>query len=494
MRVRARFGGLIACGLLLGSTLLLVRGEPRVWGDSGIWLSVAARMLDGDRLYADVVDNKDPLFFYSYAAALWAGGPRAPSALDGLWFASAGVFMALMLDELRAGRVAVIAGFLAYPLALAAAWYEPGATMLGALAIAPAAAWLWLRGRYGLAGVIVGMAMLFKLNVGLVVAAPLVALLFFESGDRPWHRRLLGGAVGLAATLGGAVAVLAARGELRAYLDIIDYNVYYSAAALRSFGAPEGVRGHVDIVREYFLAAGKWQAPAAVGAVVVFLLTVVLAWTRNGHSLRALSSVAAATLAATLTTLALTALFGIHLQMLAYPAALMGATAVATTSIMLGERAGIAVALPFVIFAFWSCVKHESISEISLRPWTTTQVSTPGATLESARKTSFDGVDRVTYMVFGRNSEDGHAAFSGSELELVCRWFHQYPFYREQQFSETLECARRERPMLVLVTQSFYDPIPEPRWEAFVSGARRLLAARYEVVTEMGMSQVWKLR
>jgi hypothetical protein len=49
--------------------------------------------------------------------------------------------------------------------------------------------------------------------------------------------------------------------------------------------------------------------------------------------------------------------------------------------------------------------------------------------------------------------------------------------------------------MLVLVTQSFYDPMPgQLRWETFVDQAQRFLAARYEIVNEKGMSQVWKRR
>ena len=49
--------------------------------------------------------------------------------------------------------------------------------------------------------------------------------------------------------------------------------------------------------------------------------------------------------------------------------------------------------------------------------------------------------------------------------------------------------------MLVLVTTSLYDPMPgEPEWASFVSNARALLASRYQLVKEAGMSQVWKRR
>ena len=52
----------------------------------------------------------------------------------------------------------------------------------------------------------------------------------------------------------------------------------------------------------------------------------------------------------------------------------------------------------------------------------------------------------MPYLVLGGNSENGHAAFIGDELDLACRWFHLYPSSREAHFDETLECARREDP------------------------------------------------
>ena len=62
--------------------LVVVRGRPSLESDAGIFLSVAGRLLDGDRLYVDVLDNKDPLFYYSHAAALASRFSRLISAIE----------------------------------------------------------------------------------------------------------------------------------------------------------------------------------------------------------------------------------------------------------------------------------------------------------------------------------------------------------------------------------------------------------------------------
>ena len=113
--------------------------------DPGVFLSVAARLLEFDRLYADVFENKDPLFYYVYAAALWLGGWLSPFMLDAAWCALSSVSMALLLRERHAQRSAIVVGFVVYPLALAAGWYLVGLSTLGALAVAPRAPWLRLR-------------------------------------------------------------------------------------------------------------------------------------------------------------------------------------------------------------------------------------------------------------------------------------------------------------------------------------------------------------
>ena len=473
-----------------GVALAALRVKPQVWGDEGVWLSIGARLLRGDRLYVDVFDNKDPLFLYSYAAAMWVGGVRGPFVLEVIWLGVAALGMALALRALGVGVVAMLAGTLVYPFALTAGWYFPGATLMPALALAPVALWLWVRGSTIASGVVVVASMLFKLNLGLLVAAPMFALLVLGGEEAPRCRRALEWLAGALGALCAAALVLAGRGELHPYLDVIRYNLHYSNAGVNS----GGVRAHIGVVREFFAASGKWQLPAAELSVVVLLLVAGVGWLRLGPSFKKVSVVAVGALGAAFVTLGTTAIFVEHLQLLAYPAAL-GAAMTVVGLRGLWKPLGAAAAAACVVFALWSSLKLEDLAELTIKTWTVKPVSVPGLALESTRRRVYPEGERVTYAVLGRNTEDGNAAFVDRTMDLSCRYFHQYPFYREAQLSETIDCARRAQPMLILVTSSLYDPMPgEPRWTAFVASVRRLLAAQYELVTELGMSQVWRRR
>ncbi|MGH3129109.1 MAG: hypothetical protein ACRDPX_14400 [Gaiellaceae bacterium] len=494
--MRARWIGFGACALLYGFALVLLRGEPKATGDQGVLLSVAARMLDGDELYSEVIENKDPLVFYTYAGALGIGGWRGPFLLDGLWLAIAAVAIALLLRELRAPRVAVVTGFIVYPLALTSAWYLAGLTMLGGLAFVPLVPWAWLRGRYAMAGVFVAVVMLFKLNLAAVAVAPLLALVLLGVPEGSRLRQLLRAAGGLGASLLAAGVVLGVWAGLREYLETIGYNAHYANGLLASDDTLGRMREHFEIVLEFFRQSGRWQLPAAIIMLGVFAGVVVLCWTRLLRSLRPLASVSVATLLLTLLTLALTAYWFHHLQMLAYPATLVAATLVAALAASLGARAGAAGAALCVAFALWSSAKNEDGVDLS-RTWNTSPISVGADLLDDARGRYYGNFDKVTYMAFGGNSENAHAVFVEDGFELSCRWFHLYPVSLDRQFDETLDCGQQEAPMLVLVTLGFFDDrsAGETRWGSFVRGARRFLEANYEKVGEAHPGfQVWKRR
>jgi hypothetical protein len=491
--VPLRWIGIGAVALGLGFALVLLRGEPSVASDQGVFISVAARLLDGDRLYSQVVDNKDPLFFYTYAAALWIGGWRGPFLLDGIWLGLAALAVALLARELRAPRSVVVASFLVYPLALTSGWYLVGMSMLAALAIAPLAPWLWLRGNFAWSGAAVATAMLFKLNLAPVVAGPLLAFVVLGAPSSERSKSLVRAAAGLGSVFGAVGVILALRGELSSYLQTINYNFHYSNARYPHAGALEQLRRHLAVPFDYFHYAGRWQLPLTTLILVAFAAAFVVAWrARRSHAVL-LAAAAGATLVLTLGVLAITAYWREHLQMLAYPATLIGAAILAVLSTTRWSKLGAIGACAFVAFALWSSLKNPGGLEISTA-WRTKPISAGAIALERARKRFDPQAQRVPYMVFGSNSENGHAAFIGHQFDLVCRWFQLYPFSSPDQFDETSRCARRQRPEFVLVTLGYFDtPDDGSAWAEFVANTRTFLDDGYKLVEEEAPGfQVWR--
>jgi hypothetical protein len=491
--VRSAGVGVLALGL--GLALVLLRGDPYVASDQGVFLSVAGRMLDGDHLYAEVFDNKDPLFFYTYAGALWVGGWRGPFLLDAIWVGLAGVSVALLARRIGAPRSAGVASFFVYPLALTAGWYLVGLSMLAALAVVPLAPWFWLRGRFAWAGVVVAVVMLLKLNLAPLALAPLGALVALGAPEERRRRALAQGVFGLGGALAAASAFLGVRGELGSYLGAITHNVHYSSARTTADGTVGRAVEHLRVAWDFFYRAGRWQAPLAVLVLVAFAVAFGLAWARGTRPERLLGAVAAATLVSAFAVLALTAYWWEHLQLLACPATLVAASLIWRADASFGRRSGAVAATVVTLFAGWSTLKDDGSRDVSTL-WTSPPISPGAIALERARERFQPEARRVTYMVLGSNSEGGHAAFIDRKFDLACRYFHLYVFSRSEEFDDTLACASRESPTFVLVTLGFFEPAGNvPEWNTFVMRSRRLLEAHYEVVErEYPGVQVWKRR
>jgi len=498
----ARRSALVAASLGYGALLVILRGAPSVRDDAGIFLSVAARLLDGDRLYADVYDNKDPLFFYVEAAALGVGGWRAPFALDVLWVAVAALSAAGLLRAIGAPRATAAVGFVCYPLLLTGTWYYAGYSMLAALALAPLAGWLWARGRWGWAGAVLGAALLFKLNLVLVlVAAPLVLTALSPPGGS--LRRLLARAAGgLGTTLGAAAAFLAARGELGPYIDMVRENVSYANDVLVYTGREGTIAGHVRT------AAG--DTPHFWLVLSLFAVGAALAVWKLVRSIRAGARAAPETVLAGLVlvcggavalTLALTAAWDHHVQMVAYPGMLLIAfLAFSALNAPLALRArwvGAGAAVGVGLFLLGGADAPGSIGSASPSRWWSDPRSYTAEALQEVRDERFSESAAVTYAHLGQNDEEAHAVFLRGPFELVCPRFHQY--VHTHDLDAALRCLEERRPQLIVVTSSFrfYPEAPE-RWNAWADRGRAFLERRYRRAlrreTPRGPVEVWIAR
>jgi hypothetical protein len=344
-----------------------------------------------------------------------------------------------------------------------------------------------------LAGVALATTLLFKLSIALVAIAPLVAFVALGSPAGPRLRYALRALGGFVAATAAVSAFLAVRGELRGYLEVLEYDLTYPDTAQQVQGKSGGLASHLDVARQFFLASGKWQFPEALLAVAALAAAAVLGRRRGGRACILLTALATATLVAALVTLALTAIWFEHLQMLALPAALIGAVFVAFAATSIGTRAGVLAAAACVSFALWSPLRHE-LDTSPTRAWTGPPYATGAELLEAAHVRFYPRGEEIPYIVFGSNSENAHAVFIDDAFDLACRYFHLYPHSSGEQLTETLECARSRAPELALVTVDFDEPRGDdvPEWDAFVADVGVLLRKRYELVADRERLQVWR--
>ena len=478
-----------AASIAYGIGLTLLRGRPTLDVDGGIFLSVSGRLLDGDRLYTQVWDNKDPLFFYADAAALWIGGWRGPFLLDALWLAVAALAMVLLLRRLGFSLPMQAVGFAVYPLLLTGQWYYAGYSMLAALALAPAATWLWARGSTEAAGAVVAAGALFKINLLLVLIAGPVALLAVGRPERRRGPQLLRGLGGLALTGGIAAAVMAALGELGAYLDTLRENASYANRVLVANGRPSGIHGHIRVA--------ETATAHARPLIVVFALACVLAAWLLVRSRSTLAALFVAVTLATAVTLAATAAWNHHVQMVAYPGVLLAVFLTAglrrlRLPLRLVGRAAVAAAL---VWALGGASGHGW----SISAWTDTVTSKTAVALERARASTLPRVASVSYAHLGQNDEEGHAAFLHGDWKLACARFHQYPWSSRSSFDEVVSCLAQKHPELVLVTSSLSPrPGAPAAWDAFIRDSLRVVRRDYRRVYFLrhphGTIAVWRLR
>jgi len=511
----------LACASFGYAALLVVlRGRPTVESDAGVFLSVAGRLLRGDRLYVNVIDNKDPLFFYSHAIALDVFGWSGPFLLDVIWVAIAAAGTLLLLRAVSASWLVSAIGFLAYPALLTGAWYDAGYSLLAALAFAPMIGYLWMRGDLVLAGALFALGFLFKVNLALVLASVPLAILVFRLTPRPVVSQLVKAAIGFAGVLAAAAIVLALRGELHGYLENLVDNVSYSRAVLGATGHAAGVRGHVEIAAwaasqpVHFAGLAVNKALHLGVFTLVFVLALLLAirtlWPGRGasgaqaerdaddQSSRVLVALFLSATVTTAITLALTAAWFVHDQMLAFPALMLIVFVAAKVRPRLGNlpRAVPVLAIACVGIVVLGGTAGAGRTKGAIASWFHEGHSETAELLERVAAARFAGTGKVTFAHLGQNDEDAVGAFLADRFSLSCPEIAQYVF--TPHLDETLQCVREQRPELVLVTAKFKPIAGAPAaWNRFVADGSSLLASAYERVamkrTVNGSATVWAL-
>lgn len=434
--------------------LVLLRAVPGVQWDRGVFVSTAERLLAGDRLYGDVWDNKDPLFYYTLALGRTVS-PLMDVTLEYAWLALACAGVVALARWLRCDTATgVLAGLIVAPVILTGAFYLPGLTHLPGTAVALLALAATAHRRYTLAGVLLGILAFLK-----VVYVPLaVAMLAVVVIRRLAWRGAAAMTAGFAFTAGIVTAVLQIRGELGGYVAMLRANVTYAQGPLT--GSALDVSGHL----------GRVMSAGAIGVVVTVTVILVLDRTLARDSVWA-PTVAA--LVAAMLTLAVTGVWPHHAQILYVPAVLAGLIVVVRLGQKLDPRRPVTIAVCVLVAVLLAGASTPLISP-SLRDARTTMASLTAVPPETA------GLEALAagggYARVGQNDDAGHAVGLRGR-DLVCPRFHQYPFESADVLAETLVCLPHAD---VIVVSPLATPVPDaPAWNRFIEQVERILVEGY---------------
>jgi hypothetical protein len=447
---------------------VLTRSVPTQIGDRGIFVSVAERIAAGDRLYVDVWDNKDPLFYLTLGLGRLLT-PYADVVIELSWLAAASVAAYAIARQVGVSRDAsALVGLAATPLVLTGTEYLAGFTHLPASALCLAVLAGTLRGRYAVAGVLVAVLALFKLVMLPLAVVAIVVVLYRRRTWAPLKALLLG----LLAALLVLGALLLVRGELVAYLQSLLLNVEYSQSMQDQSSA-------LPIVG----LLGKVMTTAAMAtalATVAVLAGTRLASDEGGERStatdglsddgRTLWWVTLWSLIAAMAIVAVTGLWPHHSQILYLPAVLAIILLASATTARHALRPAVVVLLAATTLVLAGAPSPQLVTDSVL--------STP-TRLRALDDLSPATVDLLatgpagSYARVGLNDELGHA-YGLRDWTLACPKFHQYEYDPLRTYQSVEDCIPTA-PWLI-VGSSLAPKDGYPQWNAYVAAVEAIIA------------------
>lgn len=457
---------------------------PEPLYDRSIYQSVGERLLAGDRLYVDVLDNKDPLFYYAVALQRLLG-PLAEYAFElaavlGSALIAAGLARRLHPDSV-AGQSVVL---LVTAFMLTGPHYDAGGTIPPGILLCLATIRLALDRRGLGCGLALAALWFAKLIYTPIALAFIAAGVLSGPGGLAGARRFLGSAaLSTLAGLGAIALVLAVRGEWQGYLQVQAANIFYSGSnVFTSSGVLGNVRNHV-------LTAIYFGTPILVLSLAVFVWLVRLTLAEGqGSALRAYRIACVVVYPVTLGIVAVTAIWGAHLAVLHVFLALAGATVIPDLFARCSAWTAGAIVAGAGMVLGWAGADNPPWRSPLDFPGRLQALVAPSPEAEALRRVA--GPGPVRYARLGSDNDFHHAAGTHG-YRLACPQFFQYRFTAQTALDRLIDCASRADFLIVdfpedepLAPGTFVTPVADfatlnRRWARYVARAEAMVALRF---------------
>jgi hypothetical protein len=392
-------------------------------------------MLAGDRLYIDVYDNKDPLFYYLLASEALAG-PLIQYLAETVLIIGTGYFVAITARRFQPKMSALV---------FTACWLAAAYIFTG---------WFWSPGMPGTPGTFLAQtaitAIIFDLPVaaGAALAATLFTnLIFFPPATwfvlvfcllRSEGKQRVARKLAIVATSGAAVAsvialLLLLRGEWSAYFAMLTRNVQYTQENWQRTG------GIVDSGRNH-LAATIYFGKAALPVWVLSAVLLVLCAMRSprGSAYRSACLAGASLFPMLLLESAGVAFLEQHLA--PWRLLVFLSLSLVVPQLLTFRRQWLVI--PLLALAMLTLLPLTGESKPIQNPLNfATRLRQLGELSPETRLLStMAGDSPVSYARLGTNN-DFHHALGTEHYRLVCPDFQQYDIYSVERLSSIVRCA-----------------------------------------------------
>lgn len=477
-----------AIGILIAIFIICFtfRLIPDPSSDRAIFVSVAEYLLSGNRLYIDIYDNKDPLFFYAVSMQRLFG-PLGEYLFELLMVTIAAVSaydISRIVEHTGVMRKRLL--LIAVPLLVTGTFWLPGYTHLPATAFSLLACALFLRKKMLFAGGCIGLVAFTKVIMFPLPAAFCLTyefILWANKVSRKHFNRIVIGFMSVSAIM---IIILLTRHELLGYLQAQQNNFLYSNSVLvdnSSLG-----NSFASHLRTMFLGSKS---------KLLLLFSVIASMGFSGYmatqsrvekKIKAFLIGTLATYIISIIVLGLTGIWEHHQQLIYFSQTLMLiyiAISLNSKKAFAKSSFGIAIVVLAILLSGTLNLRHYVASSGVI------MTKTSYLTQESPETKAFRAIypNGAGFARLGQNSSViPHGAAND---KLLCPEFGQYPFYSPERFRHILDCAKTVPALIVDGSFAHLDKVPDwwPReaqkqimmenWNDFVTAGESMIKTQY---------------